>query len=103
MRDFVVLRMGPQWVVVNDGVVFSRHGMQAVAAAAAIEVATRTPLAHGPNRVVVEHKDGRREVIWNSDESRASATAEPNTHQGKTGTAESRFWFSFCEGGSASA
>jgi hypothetical protein len=45
--DFVVLKLGPQWVVVSDGVVFSRHAMKAVAAAAAVGVATRAALAAG--------------------------------------------------------
>jgi hypothetical protein len=68
VSEFIVAKVGPFWSVVNNGVIFGHHPSQTAAVAAAVGTATRAALADGPKRVILEEDDGRREVIWNSEE-----------------------------------
>ncbi len=68
VAEFVLAQVGPFWAVANNGVMFSKHPSQASAVAAAVASATRAAIANGPKRVILEEADGRREVIWNSED-----------------------------------
>jgi hypothetical protein len=68
VSEFIVSKVGPHWVVVNNGVIFSRHANEAGAVAAATGSAAYAATVDGPKRVILERENGPREVIWNSEE-----------------------------------
>jgi hypothetical protein len=68
MPDFIVRRLGAHWVVVNNGVAFTRHLSEAGAVAAATGSAIRAAHMDGPKRVILQREDGPEEVIWDSED-----------------------------------